>query len=154
MHRKLMRQSLFFLFLFSAIAGFSQILEPAKWTTEISANNVKLGDEIELIFKATIDPDWYLYSSDFDPNLGPQVTEVFFKENDSYKLIGGIRPINPSKKYDDIWEGDYTYFKKKGEFRQTVKILKAKPLIEGEYSYQVCTDIDGKCIPFTDGFLV
>lgn len=148
-----MRQSLFFLFLFSAISGFSQILEPAKWTTEISANNVELGDEIELIFKATIDPDWYLYSSDFDPNLGPQVTEFFFKENDTYKLIGGIRPINPSKKYDDIWEGDYTYFKKKGEFRQTVKILKAKPLIEGEYSYQVCTDIDGKCIPFTEEFL-
>lgn len=152
MHRKIMQRSLLVLFLFSTFSSLAQILEPAKWTTEVSKSEVRVGDELELIFKATIDPDWYLYSSDFDPDLGPQVTEFFFTENETYQLVGGIRPINPSKKYDDIWEGDYTYFKKKGEFRQTVKILKTRPIIEGEYSYQVCTDIDGKCIPFSEDF--
>ncbi len=153
MQRNLMLRSFLFVFLFSYLNAYAQILEPAKWTTEVSKSEVKIGDELELVFKATIDADWYLYSSDFDPDLGPQVTEFFFTENETYQLVGGIRPINPSKKYDDIWEGDYTYFKKHGEFRQTVKILKENPIIEGEYSYQVCTDIDGKCIPFTDEFI-
>lgn len=146
----------YFLSLFATLLisfnSWAQILEPAKWETAVSSKDVKIGDEIELIFTATIDPDWYLYSSDFDPNLGPQVTEFFFKEHPGYELVGKIRPINPKTKYDDLWGGDYTYFKKKGVFKQTVKILKADVKIEGEYSYQVCTDIDGKCIPFDDEF--
>ncbi len=133
--------------------ALAQILEPAKWTYATSKSEVGIGEELDLIFKATIDEDWYLYSSDFDPDLGPQVTEFDFKPNDSYSLVGGLRPINPSKKYDDLWEGDYTYFKKKGEFRQTIRILKENPIIEGSYAYQVCTDIDGKCIPFDDEFI-
>ncbi|WP_027000902.1 protein-disulfide reductase DsbD family protein [Eisenibacter elegans] len=130
----------------------AQILKPAKWQMSLSTTEVTVGDELELIFTATIDDKWYLYSSDFDPNLGPQVTEFSFTPHPSYQLLGGIRPINPQKKYDDIWEGEYTYFKKKGEFRQRVKILAENPKIEGTYSYQVCSDVDGKCIPFESDF--
>jgi DsbC/DsbD-like thiol-disulfide interchange protein len=39
-----------------------------------------------------------------------------------------------------------------GEFRQKVKILGENPIIKGSYSYQVCSDIDGKCIPFDEDF--
>ncbi|MFC2123856.1 cytochrome c biogenesis protein CcdA [Bacteroidota bacterium] len=132
---------------------FSQILEPAHWRTSVSKPEVSIGDKIDLIFNATIDDNWYLYSSDFDPDLGPMVTEFTFIPNDSYELVGGIRPINPKKKFDAIWEGEYTYFKGKGQFRQTVKVLTIDIKIEGNYSYQVCSDIDGKCIPFDDDFV-
>jgi thiol:disulfide interchange protein DsbD len=140
------------IFTFLALAGYAQILEPAKWEHEVSKKDVEIGEEVELIFVATIDKDWYLYSSDFDPDLGPTVTEFTFKPNDSYELVGGIRPQNPKKKYDDLWEGEYTYFKERGEFRQTVKILKENPVIEGSYNYQVCTDLTGRCIPFDEDF--
>ncbi len=43
-------------------------------------------------------------------------------------------------------------FKGTGEFRQTIKILNANLLLAGEYEYQVCSDVDGKCIPFSDDF--
>src|SRR5690606_30332971 len=46
----------------------------------------------------------------------------------------------------------YTYFTKTAEFRQTIKILKKDPVIKGTYAYQVCSDIDGKCISFDDEF--
>ena len=132
--------------------AIAQILEPAKWSYDVSSKEVKIGDEIELIFKAVIDADWYLYSSDFDPDLGPMLTEFEFVPDDSYELIGGIVPIDPKEKYDEIWEGNIRYFKGEGEFRQKIKILRNDLVIEGSYSYQVCSDIDGKCIPFDDQF--
>lgn len=145
-------KAVLFLFTLLPLISTAQVLDPPNWNLSVSQNEVKIGEEVELIFICDVWDDWYLYSSDFDPDLGPQVTEFEFKPNDSYELVGGIRAINPSKKYDDLWGGDYTYFKKKGEFRQTVKILKENPVISGAYYYQVCTDVDGKCIPFDDEF--
>lgn len=130
----------------------AQVLQPATWEYDVSETEVKVGDEIELIFKATIDAKWYLYSSDFDPDLGPMLTEFEFTPDAGYELVGEIMPINPSKKYDEIWEGEVSYFKGTGEFRQKVKITGENPVIRGRYSYQVCSDIDGKCIPFDDDF--
>ena len=135
-----------------AVTVWGQILHPAEWQHSFSKQQVAIGEEVDLIFEATIDPKWYLYSSDFDPDLGPKVTEFSFNEDPSYELVGAIRPINPSKGYDEIFEGDYTYFKGTGEFRQTVKILSNNPSISGSYDYQVCSDIDGKCIPFDEEF--
>lgn len=131
----------------------AQILTPAKWNHTVSKKEVKAGEQIDLIFTASIIENWYLYSSDFDPDLGPQVTTFAFKPNDTYQLVGKIKPINPKKKFDkEIWDGEYTYFVGKGEFRQTIKVLKANPKIEGSIEYQVCSEVDGKCIPGNEDF--
>ena len=130
----------------------AQVLHPANWEHKFSKEEVTIGDQVDLVFEVTIDPKWYLYSSDFDPDLGPKVTEFNFIPHDSYQLVGGIKPIDPKEAYDEIFEGNYTYFKGKGEFRQTIKILTANPSISGNYDYQVCSDIDGKCIPFDEEF--
>ncbi|TRX58368.1 disulfide bond formation protein DsbD [Fulvivirga sp. M361] len=133
-------------------SSFSQILEPSKWTHEVSKTDVKIGEEVELIFTATIDKNWYLYSSDFDPDCGPMVTTFTFESNDTYELVGELRAINPVEKYDDVFECNVRTFKKTGQFKQTIKILKANPVIVGNYEFQVCSDIDGKCIPFDYDF--
>ncbi len=146
-------------YLFTAIFSLiacstsSQILQPARWQVAWSEDEVKVGDEIDLIFTVDIDKDWYLYSSDFDPDLGPMVTEFTFEPNDGYELVGDIKPIGAKEKYDELWEGNYTYFIGKAEFRQTVKVLGENlNKVTGSYSYQVCTDVDGRCIPFDDEF--
>jgi thiol:disulfide interchange protein len=132
----------------------AQILRPNEWSFSLSTTEFKVGDEIDLVFRATIDKGWHLYSSDFDPELGPMVTETLFEDNGSYELVGGLQAINPKKGYDDIFEGDYTYFQEKGEFRQTIKVLSEALNFNGSINYQVCTDEtgDGRCIPFEDDF--
>lgn len=140
------------LLLTCSFSAVSQVLKPISWDVSLSKDTPQVGEEVEVRFNAKIDKDWYLYSSDFDPDLGPMVTEFFFEENDTYQLLGGITPVDPQKKYDSLWEGEYTYFKKHGLFTQKVKILKKGFNIEGSYAYQVCSDIDGKCIPFDDEF--
>ncbi len=148
-----MRKSiaLFALILISYIAN-GQILKPATWSAGTSVEESKIGDEIDLVFKVAIDPDWYLYSSDFSCEVGPIVTTFTFQPSDSYELVGEIRPIGAKKKYDEIFECEYTYFRGHAEFRQAIKVLQKGLKVSGEYEYQVCTDVDGKCIPFQDDF--
>ncbi|MCV9388517.1 protein-disulfide reductase DsbD family protein [Reichenbachiella ulvae] len=138
--------------IFIGVQGFGQVLQPAKWSLDISVSSPKVGEEVDLIFNVKIDKDWYLYSSDFDPDLGPMVTTFDFAPHASYELVGELTPVDPKKKYDSLWEGEYTYFRKTAQFRQTIKLLKDNPVVKGSYFYQVCTDVDGKCIPFDDEF--
>jgi len=146
------RTAVIFLLILLASQGNSQILKPAKWTIDVSSSKANLGEEIDLIFNVKIDQDWYLYSTDFDSMVGPMVTEFEFAPDDSYQLIGTIQPIGSKRKYDSLWEGEYTYFEKTAQFVQTIKIIAEQPVIKGSYAYQVCTDVDGKCIPFDDVF--
>ncbi|WP_187261116.1 protein-disulfide reductase DsbD family protein [Pontibacter beigongshangensis] len=148
-----LRQLLALLVLLSIVLpAQAQVLKPASWSYDVSKKQVKVGEEVELIFNVRIDKDWYLYSTDFDPDLGPMVTEFSFAKHPSYELVGKIKPVNPKKKYDDLWDGEYTYFVGTAQFRQKVKVLQPDLLVKGTYEYQVCTDVTGKCIPFDDDF--
>lgn len=130
----------------------AQILEPVTWSASASPKKASIGDVITLEFTAKIEEDWYLYSSDFDPDLGPQVTRFEFAENGTFELVGGLQPIKPKKKYDDLWEGEYTYFVHEGSFQQKVRILQENIQIEALMRGQTCTDITGKCIPLEEEF--
>jgi thiol:disulfide interchange protein len=136
-----------------AISAPAQVLTPAKWTTSSTTESAKIGEEIELIFKATIDNNWYLYSSEFDCEDGPIKTNFTFKPDPSYQLVGKIKAINPIDKHDKIFECDVKIFKGNAEFRQRIKILSTKLKISGEYEYQVCTELTGQCVPGNGEFL-
>jgi thiol:disulfide interchange protein len=118
----------------------------ATWQIKASKTEAKIGEEVEIIFTAEIDNDWYLYSSDF-PDGGPTVTKFTFQPNASYTLVGKLQAINSIKKYDDAFEMDVKFFKKKGEFRQKIKILNEKFSLSGNIDYQTCSDKNGSCVP-------
>ena len=115
----------------------AQILEPSSWRVQSDKTEVAVGETVELVFEATIDENWYLYSSDFDPDCGPMVTTFEFTNDAGYERIGDIRAINPIDKFDEIFECDVRIFKKKGLFKQTIKITNAQPNISGSYQFQV-----------------
>jgi thiol:disulfide interchange protein DsbD len=143
-----MRNLLIILLLFVAVFAQAQILKPAKWNTSTSLSSVKAGETIELIFTATIDKNWYLYSTEFDCGEdGPIKTSFTFIPDKSYQKIGDIIPVDPIAKHDEIFGCDVKIFKAKGEFRQKVKILSAPVRISGSYEYQVCTELTGQCVP-------
>ncbi|MFL0298885.1 protein-disulfide reductase DsbD family protein [Aquirufa novilacunae] len=138
----------FLLFAFLAIPALAQKITPAKWSWTIKPANPKVGEQAEVIFKVAIEKDWYLYSSDFDKELGPTVTTVTFKPGAGYQTIGGLKAINPHSKNDtEIWNGTYTYFTGQGEFRQRIKITAPEYKIEGSYDSQSCSNVSGLCVP-------
>ncbi len=131
------------------VSQAQKVPEPI-WTYTFSSNDVQVGDEVELIFKTTIQPGFYIYANGIDPNLGPQNTEITFEGQSGFQIIGGLRPIGAVKKYDEIWEGDVFIFKKKAEFRQTIKITSTDLVIKGIILFQTCSE--EQCVTFEPVF--
>ncbi|MGB7786255.1 MAG: cytochrome c biogenesis protein CcdA [Salinimicrobium sp.] len=142
------------LFLLPLQPLLAQIMEAPEWHVTADRKEVKAGEEINLILKAEIPEDWYMYSSDFDPDLGPMLTEIHFDSPEGYEIVGELVPVDPKKKYDELWEGEYTYFTKKAHFKQKIKITAEDPVIKGSISYQICSDVTGQCIPYESDFSV
>lgn len=136
---------LIFVFCLISLGSNAQVLQPAKWSYS-GPESAQVGQEIELVFKATIDKNWYLYSSEFVCD-GPIPTSFTFTPHASYQLMGKLIPVSPLDKHDAIFECDLKIFKGTGEFRQKVKVLGNPLKIEGTYEYQVCTDLTGQCVP-------
>ncbi|MGY6523728.1 MAG: cytochrome c biogenesis protein CcdA [Mongoliitalea sp.] len=150
-----LKSSLFlFSFLLLSFYASAQLIAPPKWTIQLADKNPSVGSEVKITFKAQIPRDWYIYSNDFDPDLGPMLTELELKTSDGVQLVNGLKAINPKKKYDEIWEGDVTYFVGSGTFEQTVKVTGNAIKLVGSINYQMCSDVTGQCIPFEEDFTI
>ncbi len=128
----------------------AQLQKKPIWELKTSKQEVKIGDELELIFTSKIQKDWYMYSSDFSESVGPVVARFDFEKHPSYQLIGKIKPVGNHKYFDEVFEGEVSTFKDKAEFRQKVKILKANPIIKVALEFQECSQITGMCVLFDD----
>lgn len=131
------------------------MVSPPKWNIQLASKDLKVGDEVKVVFKASIPRDWYIYSNDFDPDLGPTLTTMNLSEKSTgFELIGSLKAINPKKKFDTIWEGDITYFEGTGTFEQTIKITSENINIVGLLDYQMCTDLTGRCVTYEEDFSI
>ncbi|MAG86498.1 MAG: disulfide bond formation protein DsbD [Flavobacteriaceae bacterium] len=129
-------------------------MEAPEWEAEVQERSIAPGDTITVLFTAEIPQDWYMYSSDFYPNLGPIVTEFNFNDSEQFELLGGLEPIGQKKKYDELFEGEYTYFTKEAKFKQRFIVNSERPNIKAMASYQICSDVNGQCIPFKSDITV
>ncbi len=139
-------------FVLMSFVASSQVLQPAKIVATLSKSDLKVGDQVDVVFKATIDDGWYIYTLEFDSTCGPNPIEINIAKNAGFELVGKLRAIDDHKKYDEIFECDVRVFEKQGEFRQTIKILSNSVKIAGEYEGQVCSN--GSCIIFDGDFKI
>ncbi|UZH54958.1 thioredoxin family protein [Salinimicrobium tongyeongense] len=140
--------------LVSFLPHVAQVQEAPEWQVKADNDNAAPQDEVTLTFTANIPQDWYMYSSDFDPDLGPMLTEFSFDPSGKFELFGEIIPVDPKKKYEEIWEGDVTYFTDKAEFQHKIKLIDKNPIISGRVIYQICSDVTGQCIPYETEFSI
>jgi thiol:disulfide interchange protein DsbD len=125
--------------------GYSQILEPVKWS--FKANRIN-DTEAELQFTATIDNHWHVYSQDA-PEGGPRPTVFTFDKSKSFQLIGKVTEPKAIEEYDPNFEMKVKYFSNKVTFKQKVKITSDKPFkITGFLEFMCCDD--HQCIPPTE----
>ncbi|TAE73215.1 MAG: DUF255 domain-containing protein [Bacteroidetes bacterium] len=112
----------------------------------MTEKQVKIGDEIELIFTANIDQNWYIYTA-AEKDDGPIPVKIDFKKNATFQLMGNIvLPTNGVEKYDDIFEMKVTTAKKQAIFKQKIKILDENPVIKSNISFQTCNLTSGLCV--------
>ncbi|MBT1689390.1 protein-disulfide reductase DsbD family protein [Dawidia soli] len=131
-----------------ALASQAQILEPARLVSVPVDKKVKVGDVVELVFKADIDKTWYIYSVGFDADCGPIPMSITIEKNPGFQLEGDLVAVHDKAKHDKIFDCDVRTFEGTGEFRQKVKILAPNVTIKGAYEGQVCSEVEGKCVLF------
>src|SRR5690348_16535610 len=102
-----MRQLIFSLLFLSGFAILkAQVLEPARLVAETPTGTFKVGDEIELVFKATVEKKWYIYSVGFDQDCGPIPMAIKLEEHASYELVGELKAVDDKAKHDKIFDCD------------------------------------------------
>jgi thiol:disulfide interchange protein len=142
-----MRNFLVLLVLVCAVLqGHAQLMKPAKLQAEPINQDLQVGDEIDLLFTATIDKPWYLYTTGFDPECGPILATISLEKN-GFETVGELTAIDDHAKHDKIFECDVRYFENKGTFKQRIRVTKAGSLeIKGEWEGQACSNTSGQCV--------
>jgi thiol:disulfide interchange protein len=134
---------LFFLLTVLNFSAFAQMEKHAAWKFTVSKSELKVGESLEITIEATIDQGWYLYSTDFDPNLDALPTIITF-EGSSFKESGRIKAIGA--KDDSIGGGNIKIFTGKAVFKQKLIITKSNPQITVNVDGQVCSHEIGLCV--------
>ena len=125
-----------------------QLVKPPVWNVRLEGKDLTVGKQAKIVLEAQIPMGWYVYSNDFDKNLGPLLTEFVPASSTDYSVAGKLQGIQAKKKYDEVWKGEITYFMGKGRFEQPVKLLKTAGKITGSLEYQMCSDLTGQCINY------
>lgn len=132
------------LMVISCLSVVAQMQDPVHFKTEwksISAN------EAEIIFSATIDPEWHVYSTDLGDG-GPTQATINIDKISGAALDGKLKPgSNEIKKMDPIFEMEVKFFEKTAKFTQKVKLNGGKYSVSGYLEYGACNDEN--CLPPT-----
>ncbi len=141
-----MKRIFILVFLISSI-GYSQILEPVKWSASVKkVSNL----EYELIINAAIEPNYHLYSLKV-PEGGPLPTIFIFEVSKDYELVGNMTEDKGHITFDPIFELNIKYFENSAIFKQRIKLKAKKALkVTGEIEFMTCND--ASCVPGYDDF--
>ena len=132
-----MKKIIFTLLTILAFANSNaQILEPVTWTTKIEK---KSDTNYLLIFDATIEKDWHVYSQ-FTPDGGPLPMEVSFKNQEgNFNLVGKAKEGKTKTEYNDIFKVNETFFESKAHIEQEIAVTNPNfKTVEAILDYQVC----------------
>ncbi len=123
---------------------------PAIWSFSVDKKTANVGEVVTVRMKAVIGDGWYVYSNDFDPNLGPNVAVVTIAPSPNYAAVGKAIPVGAKKEFSQIWGGEISEFHGQALFTQKIKILKPGAVIAGNVNFSTCSSKDGVCLPPAD----
>ena len=133
--------SIYLLLLFG-LSVQGQIYNPVTW--EFDQQQVS-DNEIELIFKANIESNWYIYSQELLED-GPQATEITFLTSSGFEKLGDISELEANEEYDPNFDMLLKYFKDEAIFKQRIKITSDSDFsLKGEVYFMVCDP--SQCLP-------
>lgn len=111
--------------------------------------DVQFDSESEsIVFNATIEEGWHLYSQHINEGIGPVATAFTLEPNKSvFKVVGSASEPTPITEYDPNFDGELSYFKDFVQFKQKIKVKSAGE-VKGFITYMVCDET--KCLPPVD----
>ena len=134
--------ALFFMLL--SVAVHAQMMNPVHFKTELKA----LDDATaEILFTATIDNGWHVYSTDLGQD-GPIEATFNTVKLEGAELVGKLQPRGKvTEQFDQMFGMTHRFFEKKGTFVQKIRFTKPKYTIDAYLEYGACND--EMCMPPT-----
>ena len=140
-----MKRFLFFVIvLMSAVFGRAQMIDPVHFSTELKMLE---GNNAEIVFSATIDPGWHVYSTDITDD-GPTRATFHADKLEGVELVGKLQPRgNVKEQYEEMFGTTLRFFEERGAFVQKIRFTKPKYIISCYLEFGACND--EMCMPPT-----
>ena len=124
------------------IAVQAQMMDPVHFSSQLKTTG---GADAEIIFSATIDPGWHVYSTDMGDD-GP-ISATFNKvKMDGVETVGKMQPRgNIVKQYDKMFGMELRFFENKATFVQKIRFTKPDYDIDCYLEFGACND--EMCMP-------
>jgi len=115
----------------------AQMVNPTTWTFDSKQD----GNEVELIFKASIEKGWHLYDT-YLPEGGPIATSFVFADSTLFEFVGEIQKNpQPEIHFDETFKMDVGYFNDQAVLIQKIKLVNSNAIkIEGYVEFMSCND--------------
>ena len=120
----------------------AQMVDPVHFTSELKMGE---GAEAEIIFHATIDNGWHVYSTEIGGD-GPIEATFNVEKMEGAELVGKLTPKGKViKKMDKLFNMELKYFEKEATFVQKIRFTKPQYDIDCYLEYGACSD--ASCLP-------
>ena len=141
-----MKRLILFLFVgLLTLAAEGQMVNPVHFSSQLKTLK---GGEGEIIFSATIDDGWHVYSTDMGDD-GPISATFNVVKMEGVETVGKLKPRGEvMKQFDKMFGMELRYFEKKAQFVQRVRFTQQKYTIDCYLEYGACND--EMCLPPTE----
>ena len=120
----------------------AQIMNPVHFTSELKTGE---GAEAEIVFHATIDNGWHVYSTDLGDD-GPIEATFNVVKMDGAEPVGKLIPKGKEiKKMDKLFDLELKFFENEATFVQIIRFTKPDYEIDCYLEYGACSD--ASCLP-------
>ncbi len=127
-----------------SLSATAQIQDPVHFSVNMKQSSPT---EIEVVFSATIDKGWHVYSTGL-PDDGPISATITTEKADGAEAVGKLTPKGKEiKEYDNLFEMTLRYFEDNVSFVQKYKITGKTYHVKGYLEYGACNDEN--CMPPT-----
>ena len=124
------------------LAVKAQMVDPVHFKAELKTGK---GAEAEIVFHATIDQGWHVYSTEIGED-GPIEATFNVVKMEGAELVGKLMPKgNAIKKMDKLFGMELKYFEGEATFVQKIRFTKPEYDIDCYLEYGACSD--ASCMP-------
>ncbi len=127
-----------------SVGTWGQMMDPVHFSSQLK---ILEGGEGEIVFSATIDDGWHVYSTDLGNN-GPVSATFTAVQMEGVETVGRLKARgNEVKQFDKLFDMELRFFERQATFVQRVRFIRPQYSIDCYLEYGACND--EMCLPPT-----
>ena len=126
----------------AVLSAHAQMMDPVHFSSQLKQLG---GNEAEILFSATIDPGWHVYSTGLGDD-GPISASFNAVKMDGVEKVGKLQARGKEiKQFDKLFDMELRFFEKSVTFAQKIRFTKPDYDIDCFLEYGACND--ESCLP-------